>query len=449
MAPARPVWEEGMALAPQHFQAQRRWLEEEATRALDAVVPFAWGLSGVELDAEALRGGTLALLHVRGRFPDGTPLQAPDPDPLPPPSPLAARFSPTREAHVVHVALAPWHDDAPNVTTNGSGATRFRRAERTMVDETTGGDALPVAVAMKNLRLVLDEELAAGDVALPIARIRRDAGGQFVIDRDYVPPCVQYGASPRLVELVQRTVSMLEAKSAALAASIAGSGQPAAQAYVGNEVAIRWILHAVRSAEAPLRHLLAARTAHPEKLWLELSRLAGALCTFSLTVQARDLPVYVHEDLEGCFGAIETHLHAHLDAVIAARAVVVRLQPTAPTLHSATIADLRCFEPGARWYLGVRTSLGPLETATRVPQHGKLCAAKFVLELVKRAFAGLTLAHLPTPPAAIAPRAEMTYFSVTLDGPCAQALLQSREIGMYVPDTLPDAVIEVAVLVPE
>jgi type VI secretion system protein ImpJ len=330
-----------------------------------------------------------------------------------------------------------------------SDAVRFRRSERTLADETTGEDAQTVAVATKHLRLVLDEELTLADVTMPVARIRRDAGGHFVIDKDYIPPCVQYGASARLVEMLQRIVGMLEAKSAALAASIGGTGAPAAQAYVGNEVAIRWVLHAVRSAEAPLRHLLSTRNAHPEKLWLELSRLAGALCTFSLTIQARDLPVYQHDNLEGCFGALETHLNAHLDAVVAARAVVVRLNEIAPTLYSATITDARCFEPTARWYLGVRTSLGPVETGARVPAHGKVCATKFVLELVRRAFAGLTLEHLPTPPGGIAPRAEMSYFAITLDGPCAQALQQTREIGMYVPDSLPGAVVEVAVLVPE
>lgn len=452
VAPARPVWQEGMALSPQHFQAQRRWLEDEVTRALDAVIPFAWGVSGVELDADALRGGTLSLTHARGRFPDGTSLQTPDPDPLPAPAALGERFSPARESHLVHLALAPWHTDSPNVIGAGAARTaavRFVREERTLVDETTGGDALAVAVASKNVRLLLDEEVRADDITLPLARIRRDTGGHFVIDRDYIPPCIQYGASPRLSALLRRTVTMLEAKSNALASAITGTSAPAAQAYVGNEVAIRWLLHAIRSAEAPLRHLLTNRAAHPERLWLELSRLAGALCTFSLTVQARDLPVYTHHDLEGCFGALEQHLRAHLDAVVAARAVVIRLAQTAPTLQTGVITDDRCFEPGAQWFVGVRTRLGPLQTAAQFPQLAKVCASKFVLELVRRAFAGLPVEYVPTPPTAIAPRAEMSYFAITLDGPCAQALHQSHEVGVYVPDSLPDTVIEIAVLVPE
>jgi type VI secretion system protein ImpJ len=83
---------------------------------------------------------------------------------------------------------------------------------------------------------------------------------------------------------------MLDAKGSALAAAAPPGAVPSGAgpaAYVGNELATRWLLHAVRSAEAPLRHLLATRGAHPERLWLELSRLAGALCTFSLDLRAR------------------------------------------------------------------------------------------------------------------------------------------------------------------
>ena len=209
------------------------------------------------------------------------------------------------------------------------------------------------------------------------------------------------------------------------------------------------MLHAIRSAEAPLRHLLAHRTAHPERLWIEMSRLAGALCTFSLTVQARDLPVYDHHDLEACFSALDVHLRGQLEAVVSARAVVVRLVQTAPTLYTASFTDARCFEPGASWFIGVRTGLGPLMTTAHFPQQAKVCSANAVLELVKRAWGGFALDAVPTPPTGIAPRAEMSYFAIRLDGPCAHYLMQTREIGVYIPDSLPDTVLEVSVLVPE
>ena len=457
---SRVVWEEGMYLAPHHFQAQRRHCEDTLAATLDALFPFAYGVTSAALDTEALAGGMLALAFARGIMPDGTVVSVPDADPVPTPSPLAERFAPDRESHVVYLALPAWNDDASNVrlrdagTRSGTASAHEQRYVEHVVnvrDEAAGEESTEVHCAAKQLRLVLDTELDRSDVALALARVRRNDIGQFVSDPDFVPPCLKIGASPRLLTILRQVLGMVEAKGRALAASldvpVTGSVASAPAAYVGNELATRWLLHAVRSAEAPLRHLLATRSAHPEQLWLELSQLAGALCTFSLTVRARDLPVYTHDDLATCFTAIERHLRSHLDVVIAAHAVVVQLTRISDVLHSATVSDPRCYEQGARWFLGVRSSLTANETLVRSQQYLKVCASKFVLELVRRAYPGLALEHIPAPPSGLAPRADLVYFEMTLAGPCDTALRETREIGVYAPDALPDIMMEVSVLV--
>ena len=466
--PARVVWQEGMYLAPHHFQAQRRHAEDALALAVDALFPFSYGVAALALDEDALRTGTVALRHARGILPDGTPFHAPDADRLPAPLPLADRFSPTLHAHVVHLALPAWRGDGANVSEgalgvdpagNGrghawdaddAGGPRYAAVEQQVVDEVSGLDAAPIRVAAKRLRLALDAEVVPGEVSLPIARVQRDGAGQLVYDPDFIPPTLQLGASPRLVALLHGVVEMLDGKGAALAATMrpAAAGAEGASAYAGNEIATRWMLHAVRSAEAPLRHLLQTRRAHPERLWLELVRLAGALCTFSLTATPRDLPDYAHDDLAGCFAALERHVRAHLDVVVASRVVAVPLARASEVLHVGAIADARAFEPGARWFLSLRSALGPVETGARAPTLVKACAAKFVLELVRRAFPGMALDHVPAPPPGLAPRGDRAYFEIAVAGPCATGLRESREFGVYIPDTLPDAAAELLVLVP-
>jgi type VI secretion system protein ImpJ len=473
--PARVVWQEGMYLAPHHFQAQRRHFDEAVALTLSALFAYPYGVAALSVDDDALRNGTLALRHARGILPDGTPFRIPDDDPAPAPGVLADRVSPTRDAHVVHLVLAAWRSDEANVdgAAVAQGSTtpepvasawgsmdagpprvpRFVAVEHEVVDEVTGLDRAALPFATKNFQLLLDDEVGAGDVSLPVARIRRDGTGRFVLDPEYVPPCLQIAGSPQLDGLLQRISGMLEAKGATLAVAaqslpgppVAGAGP---SAYAGNELATRWLLHAVRSAEQPLRHLRTTRSAHPERLWMELSRLAGALCTFSLTAQPSDLPAYDHDDLGGCFAALERHLREHLDVVVASRAIVMPLTRASDVLHTASVTDPRCFEPGARWFLAARSGVGPVETAVRVPQFVKACASKFVLELVRRAYPGMALHHLPVPPAGIAPRADTAYFEVALAGPCAQGLRDSREFGAYVPDALPDAALELVVLTP-
>jgi type VI secretion system protein ImpJ len=466
----RVVWEEGMFLAPQHFQAQRHHFEETLGHTIEALFPFGYGVTSAALDVDALGGGTLALSHARGIFPDGTPVAVPEADGAPAPTSLADRFSPARDTHTVLLTLPGWRSDGPNVSpANGVGTepgsasytasvrdtetegTRWATTVATVRDETSGEDATDIHFATKRLRLRLDHEVAPSDVSLPIARIRRDGSGRFIVDPDYVPPALQIGASDRLLEILHVVTGMLEAKGASLSATLGPAGTTrdgaAPAAYVGNELATRWLLHAIRSAEAPLRHLLSTRRAHPERLWAELSRLAGALCTFSLTTQARDLPAYAHDDLGACFGALEQHLRKHLDVVVAAKAVVVPLPRGDDALFGAAIADPRCFDRGARWFLGVRSSLSVRDMILAVPQLSKICARKFVLELTRRAVPGFTLEHVPAPPAGLAPRAELTYFEILRAGPCDAALTATREIGVYLPDSFGDPVVELAVLV--
>lgn len=454
----RVVWEDGMHLVPQHFQAQRRYQEDQATRTLELLFPFSHGLAAIAVDPDAVNNGTVAIIHARGVLPDGTVFDAPDADATPTPIVLAEHFSPTRDTHDIHIALPRWRSDAANVTENDGAplvlstlSTRYRSEEEVLTDEATGTDPLPVRFATRNLQLLFDDQITDDVVSMPVARIKRDGMGQFQLDGDFIPPTLQLGASVRLMDILRRTMGLLEAKSSALAATLTSAPSGAAggaAAYIGNELATRWLLHAVRSAEAPLRHLLLTRRAHPEKLYLELSRLAGALCTFSLNSTPRQLPLYDHDHLTECFGILEQHLNTHLDVVISTRAIIVPLQRTTEVLHVAAITDARCFEPGARWFLGLRADVAAHELIDRVLRLTKTCASKFVMELVRRAFNGLPTEHVPSPPARLAPKSDLTYFELTLTGPCALSLAESKEVGVYMPEALPGAYVEIAVLVP-
>ena len=82
----RVVWEEGMFLAPQHFQVQRQHFEGILGHTIEALFPFGYGVTSAALDTDALGGGTLVLSHARGIFPDGTPVAVPEADRTPGPS---------------------------------------------------------------------------------------------------------------------------------------------------------------------------------------------------------------------------------------------------------------------------------------------------------------------------------------------------------------------------
>lgn len=442
---SRVVWREGMHLAQHHFQAQSRFFEDSIRFALSHLFHESYGLVGCELDTEALRNGTVALVHARGVMPDGLAFHIPDGDVAPAPLEIREIFSPTQDSHLVLLTIPAFRRDGANAAVPGSAngrRPRYTVEERPVLDETTGRDPKPVSFGRKNFALALDGAADENIVTLPLARVRRDGRGSFVYDPEYVPPCLQLGASERLVHLLGRLVDMLDAKSQALGG---GRGRQSLGEFASHEVATFWLLHSINSALAPLRHHLQVKRTRPEQVYTELARLGGALCTFALDAHPRMLPLYDHDRLGECFDALDRHIRAQLEVIIPTSTVSVPLHQTAAYLHTGLVTDQRCLGR-SRWILGVRSSVGEAETIGRVPRLVKVCSAKFTPELVRRAYPGLGLEYLPAPPAAISPRVDTQYFSISKAGPCWDTLVQTREVGVYVPDAIPDAELELLVM---
>ncbi len=299
---SRVVWSEGMYLAPQHFQTQSRYVEDSIQFATASLWYKPYGLAACQLDHEALKNATVNLVHARGVFPDGLPFHLPESDERPPARVVSDAFLPTRDSQVLHLALPERLLGAPNfsLASNGlSPQTRYISETRVLRDETNANDEKPVQVGRKNFKLVLDSELHDGLVTLPIARIRRDGAGHFIYDEAFIPPCLEVTASESLINLLRRLVEVLHEKSRIMALSGRQSGQALAE-YFRRELANFWLLHTIHSSIGVIQHLQAKR-GHPEELYVEMARLGGALCSFSLEAHPRDLPVYDHENLSECF----------------------------------------------------------------------------------------------------------------------------------------------------
>lgn len=433
-----------MHLAQHHFQSQSRYFEDATSFALSTLFLKPYGLLGCEMDHDALRNGTVAVLHARGVLPDGLTFHFPD-DGVPAPLEIGDLFSPTQDAHDVLLAIPAYRPGGvncvlePSVQANG---TRYRSELRSVSDETSGEDAAQIAVALKNFRLVLAGTASSEErVSLPIARVRRDGSGRFIYDPRFIPPSLHVGASTRLLELVQRLVELLEGKAEELVRRRSGA---ALQEYASSEIASFWLSHAVNTSVAPLRHHLEHRSAHPERLFLDLSRLAGALCTFSLDAHPRELPLYDHDHPEAGFDLLDRHIRDHLEVALPTRCVPIPLVPREPSFFAGPVADARSFRAAA-WYLGVRAKGGRAEVISRVPGLVKVCSEKFIAELVRRGMGGLTLEHASSPPASISPRVGTEYFRVETAGPCWDSIVDTGTVAAYVPAALPDAELELLI----
>lgn len=443
---ARVVWNEGMHLAQHHFQTQNRYFEDSIRFALTQLYFEPTGLAAVGFDQDGLLNGVVSLTHARGIMPDGTPFQIPETDD--PPGPLDARpiFQPTEHEQTLFLALPPLRPGAANCSPEEGSDLRYVAETRNLPDETTGLDERPVTLGKKNLRLVLESQAESDHVLLPVARVKREGTGRFTYDSGFIPPLIQIGGSERLMELLKGLVDLLERKAASLSKDRRPAGDSVAQ-YGGQDLASFWLSHSIHSGLAPLRHHLEARRSHPEALYLELARIAGALCTFSLRSDPGSVPLYDHLHPGECFAELDRHIRNHLEITLPTTCEKVALQRRGVrSVFTGSVRGEMCSDQ-TQWILGVRSEEKASRVVSAVVGKVKLASKAALPTLVQTSgMSGLELEHLTRPPRELAPRVGWEYFLVRRSGSLWKGIRDSLEVGVWVPDEIVDADLELAVI---
>lgn len=444
---SRVVWSEGMHLGPHHFQAQNRYFEDSVQFHTSSLQYEPYGLAGYQLDHEALRNGTLALVHARGLFPDGLGFHMPEHDALPEPRKIEDLFAPLSDRLEIYLAVPEMRAEGANcrVDDEAGEGLRFRAEARALSDENTGRDEKPVPLGRKNIAFLAGTEPAEGLVRIPLARVRRDGKGSFAFEERYVPPLLTVQGSPALLLLARRLVELVEEKCRGVARP-KDLAQHTVSGFSAEGISNAWFLHCLNSALGPLRHLVLAKRTHPEELFVELSRLAGALCTFSLESHPSQLPLYRHLELTDCFEQLDLHIRQHLDLLVPSNTVRFSFQQVARYFWDSRILDERTLNR-SRWIFGIWCNqMGEADLINATPRLVKICSKQFLPKLVERALPGMTLTHLPVPPPAAQAKLEYQYFSIDKAGPCWEHMVKSRDFGVYVPGEIPEPKIELTVI---
>jgi type VI secretion system protein ImpJ len=443
----KPVWSEGMFLGPHVFQAQSRYFEDSLNFVTTSLWRDAYGLIGLQIDQDALRNGTLALTHARGLFADGLAFDFPGSDAAPSPRDFTALFSPVADHLTMYLAIPAGIGDGKNTGADeDTGSVRYISSETKLPDQNTGLDEKAIQVGRKNLQLLTESQVSDRYIALPVVRILRDGTGKFEADPTMIPPCLSLIASPGLTEILRRLIEILEEKSTVFTQAEEQRNGVFQAGMSARHVAQYWFLHTLNTSLPVLRHFLMSQHAHPQELFREMSRLGGALCTFGLEVHPRSLPQYNHDDLGSCFAALDDHIRRHLEIVMPSKAIRIPLQSVETYLYQGAITDERCLG-ASRWILEIRSAIGDADMIANVPRLVKVCSARFVVELIKRAVPGMTLMHLHVPPPQIAARVEAQYFSVQREGGCWEHIVKTREVGVYIPAEFPSPTVSLIVLV--
>ena len=427
------LWGQGLHLTPQLFQQQTLSIANAAADVLHDVRRHAWGVRRLEIDAQALKVGQVQINALEVVFHDGTRLQAPEHAPLPLSRDLneLLQIGMGTTLYACLPNLNAYGGNTANPGAESPRPVRYRNTEASLSDLFTRALDVSATTLELDVRLMVKEENRDGFDSVAIARVVKDAAGQWQLDETWLPPMVTVSAAPPLPRIVRRLIDILTAKSEALsglhrenAADVLGYGS--------GDVTSFWLLHTVNRNFARLKHFACAEPLHPEELYLALAGFCGELITFSKRYRLADLPAYRHEEPAASFFPLDEIIRELLDTVVSARYAQIPLDTPKPSFH---IGRLEGPAENADYYLSVAGDISAARIIEDVPLQFKVGSPDDVEKIIHSALRGVCLVHMAQTPSALPVRVGNHYFAFEARGDLFDAMRQARSICIYAPES--------------
>lgn len=426
------VWSEGMFLQPQHFQQQDRYFGRALENRVGDVCAYPWGYAQLTVDESTLKLGKVALSSARGVMPDGTPFDFPERDAGPVPLEIPA----DAKSELLMLAVPVSRPGSVEVDTGDSKDETFARylaVDGELSDQNSGSDnSAPVRFAELNMRLLLARDLTDAWVTLGTVRIQeRRADNLVVLDREYIPPCLDVQVSTVLSAYVQEIEGMLHQRGEALATRLAHPGRGGVA-----EVADFLFLQTVNRYEPLVQHLRNISPLHPETLYQVLTAMAGDLATFRDKRRCGEYPAYLHPEPVKCFPKLVNELRASLSTVLETTAIPIELQERKYGVRVAVIPDAELIK-SANFVLAVNAQVPAEQLRARFPSQTKLGPVEKLRDLVNMQLPGIALKALPVAPRQIPFHAGFNYFELDRSGDLWRQLQKSGGLAMHIAGEFP------------
>ena len=443
----RVVWQKGMFLTPQHFQAQDNFLESLVHFRSAASSNWDWGITELRLNPEALVNNVVQVERCIGVMPDGLTFHVGDTEDPPPSRTIGDHFKPEADSLDVFLAVPNLRPKGPNTTRKESsnGNVRFQAVPQPVVDDLDGVEEKTVEFARTTLRIVFGDEAIDGYMTVRIGQIIRDSSGNYIYDPKFVAPCLNYAHSVYLLGLVRRQIEILASRSTALT-PFRRDKSKSISAFNTSDVTNFWMLHTVHSALPVLKHFWKAGAGHPEALYRTMLQLAGGLSTLSKDYDPNQFQEYDHHELGPRFTELDEIIRAILrDAVETGYISIAFVKTQKKYIRAAKIEESQLSE-GVEYFLAVSAKMAEEDLIKGATQLIKIASTEDIGRLVDNALPGLPLRYVQNPPSQIHYKFENKYFRVEHQHSLWSNIRRSHTMSAYVPAEIVEPALELLIV---
>lgn len=436
-AHSRVIWSEGLFLQPQHFQQQDRYFERYVEMRCQPLIPYSWGFTEIELERDLLSIGKFGLRRVAGVFPDGTPFQMPDGDPLPSPIDVGTDV----RDQILHLAVPLRRSGEPDVARAADADELVRHDVRELQAPnatSSTGDAALLEVAALRTRFLLASDATQAYACLPLAHLvecRPDR--QVVLDDSFIPTVLHARTANRLATLTTELFGLFHQRGEALGGRVAATSRGTAA-----EFADFLMLQAINRYEPLLAHYADSGALHPEELFQVCVSAAGELATFTTTSKRPPrFPGYRHDRLRESFEPVIAALRESLSKVLTQTAIPIPLELRKFGIRVAIVADRELFST-AVFILAARADVPTEDLRRRFPAQLKIGPAEKIGDLVRLGLPGVPVNPVPVAPRQIPYHAGFAYFELDQTAELWDQLKSSGGVAMHVTGEFPGLTME-------
>jgi len=420
---SKVAWSEGLFLRPHHLQQADRYQEHLLEGRTAFITPYPWGFSEFEIDRDLAQQCKFGLRRAAGVMPDGTPFRFPGDNPLP------AAVTVTEQAAGMFVWLVmPMAQ--PNTREidgeNSESGSRYVVRSETLIDSSAKMQVEEeIDIATPRMSFEVRKTPKQGFVSIACARIVEVTDKTIVYDERFAPSALTISAHATLTGWLDRVIGWVETKLEELSrfASDPRSG--------GTMQSVDYFILQMLNRQSPtLKHMRTSKYVHPERLYVELLRLAGELSTYSTKERRlRDYEPYDHDNLETSFSPVLADIQRFLSVDIS-RAIRVDIVERATNAFLATITDRNLFR-ASTFVLEVAAKRALTEIQNQFPALFKVGPNTRMDEIVHAHLPGIPLIHVPTPPAQIRAISSHVYFIFDRTSPLWPEFSKASGIGMH------------------
>ncbi len=440
--PQRVVWTEGMLMSPQHLQQQDLYHDAHLEARLAAIGMRQCGLLRLSFDEAALSLGEVALASLSAVMPSGLWVERCSAAGEPPLRRTLGDAFAAEQAHLdVYLCVARMREGIANVAdgTAPQAQQRFVMHRRQVAELCVGATpAQSVAYFRPHLQLLWANELHADVESFKIAQIDRAADGSLRLSETFVPPLLEVGGSPYLMQNFRSLFEGLWASERILSSLCAG-GDATRQPQM-LEVRRLHRLAGIRSALVLLQELIHAPETPTRQAYRILCRVLGA--AMDPQVEAArwlgELLPWRTDDLYGLFSkAFEL-----AQLCLRQETGGARIYPFVEQQDGSLRCELKDvpkapFGSGIRWLVRLHApSPLPPSLVSSWPKMAKLAAHSQLEDLQRAAAAGIGLAPDVRHCRALAWQPHAAYFSVEDDHPSWRQAMQESAVGLLFPANL-------------